>query len=151
MTATEIKLGYMSIATGEWDGGDNDDSDYDSDCSSSDESQKKTLDPDEIIVKKQDITIIYTYPLSGEFSFNHHTDCPEGFTREELSVQIMDRYRKIYDEEENEDGDPGLVPGMLNRAQSDGPYGIWGHDIRDLILHTLYLHVDGTYSLGIDS
>jgi hypothetical protein len=136
--AKEIDLGYMSIAGGEWE-------DHDSDESES------PLEPNEIIVKKQDITIVYDYPLDGEFPFTYHTDNPKGFTREEISELVMDQYRQIYEEEEEEDDDPGCVPGMLNRATSHGHYGIWGHDIGDLILHTLYQEADGTYSLGIDS
>ena len=133
-----IRLGYMSIARGEWE-------------SSFDEDDETKLDPNEIIIPKQEITIIYDYPLADEFLFTHHTTNPAGFTREALSKAIMDQYRQIYEEEDAEDGDPGLVPGMYNRAASHGKYGIWGHVIEDLILHTLHVHADGAYTLGLDS
>jgi hypothetical protein len=42
-------------------------------------------------------------------------------------------YQTVYALEEEEDGDPGHISGMLNRAKSNGPFGIWGHDITDLV------------------
>ena len=143
-TISEIKLGYMNIAGGKWEPGFEDGDDDDNVVESN-------LDPEEIIVPHQDITVVYDYPLEREFEFTHHTDNPNGFTRIELCQVVMDQYKKIYEEEEEEDGDPGYIPGMLNRAKSNGKYGIWGHDIGDLILHTLYICDDDKYALGIDS
>ena len=48
-------------------------------------------------------------------------------------------------------GDPGHIQGMLNRESSDGPYGIWGHDIGDLVLGGVTDNGDGTFDLSIDS
>ena len=62
----------------------------------------------------------------------------------------MNRYHKIYEEEGEEDdcGIPDDIPGVSIRYPR---YGIWGHSLSDLILHTLYVHSDGIYSIGIDS
>jgi hypothetical protein len=138
-----IDLGYMSIETGSWEPG----YDYNSDT---DERMIKDLDPNEIIIKKHIVEIKYDYPLSVSHKFKHHSTNIKGFTRKELSEQIMKHYKDIYKEEEEIVGNPGHIPGMLNRRTSDGPHGIWGHDIGDLILHTIHVR-DGTYTLGIDS
>lgn len=44
-------------------------------------------------------------------------------------------YNLIYELEEQSStmGDPGHIPGMFNRRRSDGMFGIWGHDIGDLV------------------
>ena len=35
-------------------------------------------------------------------------------------------------------GDPGRAsPTLYNRAESYGPYGIWGHDLSDLVMHDI--------------
>jgi hypothetical protein len=155
----DINLGYMFIHTGEWKDYAKRESDEDSsiaegDCAgagvSSDEEEAEQLDPDEVILDEEIITITYDYPLKGSFEFRHIAPNGKGFTRRELSEQIMERYRRIYREEERDDGNPGHIPGLLNRNDSHGRYGIWGHDIEDLILHTLHVRGD-RYLLGIDS
>ncbi|KAN0026963.1 hypothetical protein ACTFIU_009641 [Dictyostelium citrinum] len=52
------------------------------------------------------------------------------------NIELLAIYSKawqwVYQEEEKELGNPGNIEGMLNRAQSYGRYGIYGHDITDL-------------------
>ncbi len=129
----QIKLGNMNIIDGVWK------PEYVP-------FSGKKLDPDEIIVHKPDITIVYDYPLEGEFKFIYHTDDPTGFTRKDLSELIMKQYHQIYAEEESEVGNPGKG---YNRAKCHGKYGIWGHGIDELILYDITENPDGTYSLGI--
>jgi hypothetical protein len=134
---TEILLGYMSVANGLWM---NESSYY--------------LDPNEIIIDKTKIKIIFSYPLTKAFTFEYLSNDSKGFTRKEISEYIMTQYKDIYNEEEANQGHPGfMAPNILNRAQSYGKYGIWGHDIEDLYLHTLYENKDedNIYTLGIDS
>lgn len=69
---------------------------------------------------------VYSYPLSRPAHF-HHELTPD-MTGEDLCVLGRTDYEAIYAAED----DPGHIPGMLNRATSDGPYGIWGHDFSDL-------------------
>ena len=130
----------MSIADGDWTLGCchcDDDEDMCSVC-------KNKLDSEEIVVPRQDFAINYTYPLSKAFKFEHHTDNLGGFTRREISVQIMERYHKIYLEETEDVGkETGNIDGILNRQTSNGRYGIWGHCIEDLYLHSLYLDESG--------
>lgn len=41
---------------------------------------------------------------------------------------------------------------MINRAPTNGKYGIWGHSLGDLVLHTVHYDPTGkVIKLGIDS
>lgn len=138
---TTIDLGYMSIVERKWeDGYEGDEGDTSCD-----------LYPFDIVIPYQQCTIDYTYPLSRPLLLQHTTNNIEGFTRQKISEQIMLQYKKIYEEEEEDCGDPGRIEGMINRAQSHGRFGIWGHYLGDLMLHSLYLKDDGHYGIGIDS
>ena len=109
-------------------------------------------DPSVIMVKEQQITLTYDYPLSNPVRKTHTTTNPAGWTREELCNRVMRDYAKIYEEEkESMKGPESNIPGMMNRAQSDGVHGIWGHSMSDLILHTLCRKKDGTYTVELDS
>lgn len=146
---SSIDLGYMSIVDGEWSAGYC----YCEDCDPGEKCDgcEKSLDPDEIVIPSQNIIIFYDYPFKDEFPHVHHTKNQVGFTRREISEQIMARYAEMYKEEDEDVGSAtGYVPGMLNRQKSNGRYGIWGHNIGDLQLHTMQ-KVDNGYVLGIDS
>ena len=106
--------------------------------------------PDEIVIPMKEIRIQYTYPLSNSVIMGFDADNGTGFTRAELARKVCDGYKRIYDAE-NAVGDPGRIPGMLNRAKSDGPYGIWGHDIGDLVLHEVRQINGNLFGLGVDS
>ncbi len=92
--------------------------------------------PDEIIIKDERITMIFTYPLSVEIASKLVKK--GGFTRMDLFRYIYEGYKKIYDEEEKEVGEPGQVSEKcLNRARSYGKYGIWGHNLEDLVIESI--------------
>ncbi len=68
---------------------------------------------------------------------------------------VRDDYRRIYDEEHADIDSQGteiqrVCPHMLNRATTDGRYGIWGHDIEDLVLEGVH-YTDGIFNLSIGS
>jgi hypothetical protein len=98
----------------------------------------------------KEINIEYSYPLSNSVIFSFITNNQLGFTRAELAKKICDCYKQIYDAEDAV-GYPGHIPGMLNRNESNGQYGIWGHDIGDLLLHSVYQVNDNLFKLGVDS
>lgn len=77
-----------------------------------------------------EFTFVYDYPLSRVANFKHKLT-PE-MTGEDILMLARLDYEKIYKDEEEAVGNPGNIPGMLNRATSKGPYGIWGHDFSDL-------------------
>ncbi|MES2849907.1 MAG: hypothetical protein V4685_12675 [Bacteroidota bacterium] len=82
-----------------------------------------------------------------------------GFTRKQLLQEISDNYYKLYEEEEKS-ATIKTIPiekrtTMYNRNQTNGKYGIWGHDIADLVLSEILIYKtpDGqiTLSLNIES
>ena len=94
------------------------------------EMRKKVIDPDKLVINDEKIKIRFTYPLSSEQIFIYENK--GGFTRLDVYRCIYEGYKKIYDEEEEAVGDPGIYGNVLNRKRSDGPYGIWGHYIGEL-------------------
>ena len=91
----------------------------------------------------------YSYPLSVIATFEHQIT-PE-MTGEDFLVLGRSDYERIYKEEENQAGNPGHIPGMLNRARSLGKYGIWGHDFEDLYFEGIAIDEDEytvTFSIG---
>lgn len=114
----------------------------------------KLKDPDEIVIAEEKIKIKFSYPLSDTVVFEEKApNGVAGFTRYHLAKAICDRYRQIYDEEEASSAVPAAnIPGMLNRCQTDGKYGIWGHSIEDLLLvDVTFDKKTKTCSLGVDS
>jgi hypothetical protein len=117
------------------------------------EEEDLRLDKDEIVVRQRQVEVEYTYPLTRPVRFTHTTSNPDGFSRREICEQIMQKYHDIFAEEEADaGGDPGTIPGMWNRQTTQGRYGIWGHSLDQLVLHTIIYHSDtNTCTLGIDS
>src|SRR5690606_11606424 len=107
--------------------------------------------PDEIVIPMKEIQIVYEYPLEDEVLKTFNSDKSEGFTRAHLARVISQGYHEIYDEEERVVGNPGHVSGMLNRAKSTGPYGIWGHDLEDLALYGVEQREGNIFDLLVDS
>ncbi len=112
---------------------------------------KNMDDADEVVIDTPNISIVYDYPLRRHFTVSY--DSESGFTRAQLVRLISDEYQNIYDvEEQTSSIEPALVPGWMNRNETNGTYGIYGHAIDDLLLHTIcydpFTHV---VHLGIDS
>lgn len=81
----------------------------------------------------------YDYPLSVIATYEHRLT-PD-MTGEDLLVIARSDYEQIYREEDAEVGNPGHIPGMLNRSQSLGKFGIWGHDFGDLFFEGIEIDV----------
>jgi hypothetical protein len=95
--------------------------------------------------------LVIDYPLETPFKTRFTVDT-KGMTRRKLVGLIIKSYRKIYDDEDKDvGGETGNIPGMLNRAPSQGRYGIWGHCLGDLMLHTAKLQKSGNVSVSCDS
>ena len=97
---------------------------------------------DEVIIKETSIKIIVDYPLTTQYEFTLMSN--KGFTRQQLLFEISNHYYKLYDEEEKS-ATIKTVPikkrtTMYNRNQTNGKYGIWGHDIADLDLSEILVH-----------
>ena len=57
-----------------------------------------------------------------------------------MVLQICNKYRQIYKEEkETMSGNEKLVKNSYNRDNSNGKWGIWGHMLGDLTIHSITL------------
>jgi hypothetical protein len=110
------------------------------------------LDGNEVVLEgEKDYVLKIDYPLSVPYIQTGRTpSC--GVTRRELIGIIVDAYRAVYAMEDKTSGVPAdHMHGMYNRNTTDGTYGIWGHDIGDLDLHSAYISKGGVITLGVDS
>ena len=113
-------------------------------------SQVADLNPEEEILPVGEYSLVIDYPLSKPYRETFVTKFP--IKRKEIVELIVNAYHRIYDEEENTSPiKPALIPGMYNRIHTDGNYGIWGHDLGDLVLHTIYVDKYNVITLGVDS
>ena len=112
---------------------------------------------DEIVIKEKSVKIIIDYPLTNEYEFTITSE--KGFTRKQLLIEISFHYFKLYEEEENS-ATIKTIPidkrtKMYNRNQTNGKYGIWGHDITDLDLSEIQVFKSANgqiiLTLGIES
>lgn len=105
------------------------------------------VNADERVITGQ-FRFIVDYPLSRA----HVETCEgEGFTRAEIARIVCETYKRLYKEEDGDER-PGCIPGMYNRVATEGPHGIWGHYIEDLLLHSVKWDADaGLWYLGVDS
>jgi hypothetical protein len=118
---------------------------------------EQLIGKDEVVVGATQIIVIIDYPLTHECRFQ--LTSPNGFTRAQLVKAISDKYHAIYKEEESS-SDVKTVPAdqrttTYNRNQTNGKYGIWGHDLGDLALDNISVYKtangDIVLSLDIDS
>lgn len=102
--------------------------------------QKEILNnlPDEVILPpNKTFNLKITYPLTNPFVCELNSG-NKGLTRRQVIEFVIKCYKQIYKEEDKSTKvKTGLVPGLYNRNETNGKYGIWGHDMSDLMLHTL--------------
>jgi hypothetical protein len=96
----------------------------------------KLVGRDEVVISNTSITVIIDYPLTNEYKFK--LTSKRGFTRAQLVEAISSEYYKLFAEEEAT-ATIKTIPidqrkKVANRNQTNGKYGIWGHDIADLVL-----------------
>jgi hypothetical protein len=111
---------------------------------------------DEVVISEKELTVIIDYPLLTNYKFELVSK--NGFTRTQLIKEISKRYHQLYDEEENS-ATIKTVPleqrNIYNRNQTNGKYGIWGHDIGDLVLDEIFVYKNAlgkiTLTLQVDS
>lgn len=96
----------------------------------------------EVVISDTQISITFSYPLKKAFKFDFKSS--NGFTRPQLYEIICNKYREIYQkEEETTTKNVTSVEeriqrgGLINRETTDGFYGIQGHDISDLYIERL--------------
>lgn len=88
-------------------------------------------------IVSESINVVYTYityPLGNPAIFRYEMDLSdEQLTVGDLLWIYSKSYQKVYEIEESDDCNPGYIPGMLNRANSNGRFKIWGHVLTDLV------------------
>lgn len=96
---------------------------------------KALSNADEIIVSAGKITVVIDYPLSKAVEFDM-TAHGAGITPRQLVTEISKRYHQIYLEEEQTSKIKSTPVNerklVANRNETDGKYGIYGHDLSDL-------------------
>ena len=121
MSKRTIDLGYIHMSS--WTPrsrlGDDYVFDPDDECYN-DESSKaiRKLKPEQVVLKEGIYTLKITYPLHQPYT-RMVTVREAGMTRRRLVNLIVMSYKAIY-----------------ATAEDDNPYGIWGHCMSDLMLHT---------------
>lgn len=96
-----------------------------------DEGFYMITNPDEIVLPWRDeIKIVFDYPMSKPFVKIVNSANPEGFTKKDLLYLIREGYLEIYDDVDK--------------------YGVYGHDIGDLVLEGIKQN-DDTLILSIGS
>jgi len=94
--------------------------------------------PDEIVIPFDHAVLMIDYPLTTPATIAIEAPLPIGFTRAALVKAICDEYGHIYDAEEGTAATKTIPVdergGMRNRNRTDGAYGIWGHDLQDLVV-----------------
>jgi hypothetical protein len=107
------------------------------------ESDLPDLDKrDDIIIPYKQVKIIIDYPLINQYEFILKSD--NGFSRGQLLTEISNHYYSLYEEEERT-ATIKTIPidkrtTMYNRNETNGKYGIWGHDIADLDISSISVY-----------
>ncbi|RZK13463.1 MAG: hypothetical protein EOO43_17890 [Flavobacterium sp.] len=112
------------------------------------------VNANEIVLPNNEVNVVIDYPLNNPVSFKLNN--ANGFSRATLSLAISTKYKELYQKEE-ESAKIKTLPktqrkSIANRNQTDGIYGIWGHDIEDLDLGSIqvYKNQKGEIFLALD-
>lgn len=111
--------------------------------------------PDEIVIPFEHAVLVIDFPLTTPAEVKISAPLPIGFTRGALVRAICDEYAHVYAAEEGtaaikpippEDRGPGR-----SRNRTDGAYGIWGHDLEDLVIESAHWmrEPDGTVKIEL--
>lgn len=114
---------------------------------------EKVYDNKQIVLPpNEEYTLIIDYPLKNSAKFLIKTG-KRGISRGRLVSLICKFYHKVYSIEDSTSKiKSGKIPGMLNRNITNGMFGIWGHDIEDLVLVDCNVNKrKNTINLGVDS
>jgi len=92
--------------------------------------------PNETVIFNTKYTMEISYPLTHPATFTFNS--ARGFSRLDVINNIVESYHAVYKKEEasmNTVIEPiNKRTGLVNRQSSNGAYGIWGHDIDDLVI-----------------
>mmetsp|Transcript_4599 Transcript_4599/g.7056 ORF Transcript_4599/g.7056 Transcript_4599/m.7056 type:complete len:181 (+) Transcript_4599:1-543(+) len=109
---------------------------------------------DEIVILESKITLVIDYPVRVEAIFSLHSNGNNGFSRLELANKVAECHRTMYREEHESMTVPAHTAQdvLQNRRKTNGKYGIWGHDIEDLLLRGVsFDELNGVWLAECDS
>ena len=119
---------------------------------------KYLQDADEVVLDAINPTLVIDYPMKNECKVQLGPQLA-GFTRNDIVKAVGKAYRSIYRKEEEtstvsvermSDRYPGCM--LMNRADTNGKYGIYAHYLSDLALHTVRYHpCTNTLTVVVDS
>lgn len=93
---------------------------------------------DEIVIPFARATLVIDFPLTTPAHVAISSQMPQGFTRGELVRLICEEYAAVYAAEEgtamNSEVSVEERGARRERNRTDGAYGIWGHELGDLVL-----------------
>jgi hypothetical protein len=104
----------------------------------------RLIDAMRVVLRANRATLVIDYPLRRPARFEILPDGPDGaFTVRGLVRAVADRYAEVYAEEAKTASKPaGKMPGLANRDETDGKYGISMHELSDLVLEGVDLRLD---------
>jgi hypothetical protein len=105
---------------------------------------KNLINKKATVIKENNITIIIDYPLSVSYKFELNSQ--SGFSRDQIVTEISNHYYQLYEEERTATIKtiPQKQRKFFNGNETDGKYGIWGHDIGDLVLDEISVYKTST-------
>ena len=93
---------------------------------------------DEIVIPFPRAILVIDFPLTHAAHVGITAALPQGFTRGELVRIICEEYGHVYAAEEgtamNSEVSVEARGARRERNRTDGAYGIWGHELDDLVL-----------------
>jgi hypothetical protein len=99
----------------------------------------------------------FNKPISGKVYLSYplnvivEVDIDECKTIGSLLSKIAKSYKNIYDTEDETQTNYQPAGSLLNRGETDGTFGIWGHVISDLYFERVSVYKNGLIELGIGS
>jgi hypothetical protein len=94
------------------------------------------LNADEFVLETPEATLALTYPLNMAATRVIRPENGKAFTRGELVKLIEETYQELYRLETDSQSLPTPPVhergSFINRPESDGIFGVWGHDLGDL-------------------
>ena len=109
---------------------------------------------DDMVIMENKAILFIDYPLNNPVEIEISSEKLTGFTRKDLAKQISLSYKLIYKVEE-ETAEVKTIPieerkTLRNRNETNGTYGIWGHDIGDLVLSSVVVRKDDNGDIKLE-
>jgi len=110
--------------------------------------------PEEIVIPYDTAILVIDYPLTTPASVAITSGFAVGFTRAELVRAACEEYSNIYEAEEAT-ATTKTIPReerthVKTRNRTDGAYGIYGHDLEDLVLTAMRWRREPNGSIRIE-